>query len=50
MSVVVVVVVVVVVRTRAEAGKIIFILTSNHILDHCSKIDLRSLQDHVADQ
>jgi hypothetical protein len=25
-----------------EAGKITFILTSNHILDHCSKIDLRS--------
>jgi hypothetical protein len=29
----------------AEAGTITFILISDHILDHCSKIDLRSYQE-----
>jgi hypothetical protein len=33
-----------------EAGTITFILISDHILDHCSKIDLRSYQDHIAVQ
>jgi hypothetical protein len=27
-----------------------FILISDHILDHCSKIDLRSYRDHIAVQ
>jgi hypothetical protein len=31
-----------------EAGTITFILISDHIVDHCSKIDLRSYQDHMA--
>jgi hypothetical protein len=34
----------------AEAGTITFILISDHILDHCSKIDLRSYQDLIAVQ
>jgi hypothetical protein len=34
----------------AEAGTITFILISDHILHHCSKIDLRSYQDHIAVQ
>jgi hypothetical protein len=33
-----------------EAGTITFILISDHILDHGSKIDLRSYQDHIAVQ
>jgi hypothetical protein len=33
-----------------EAGTITFILISDHILDHCAKMDLRSYQDHIADQ
>jgi hypothetical protein len=33
---------------RAEAGTITFILISDQIVDHCSKIDLRSYQDHMA--
>jgi hypothetical protein len=32
----------------AEAGTITFILISDQIVDHCSKIDLRSYQDHMA--
>jgi hypothetical protein len=35
-------------QLNAEAGTITFILISDHILDHCSKIDLRSYQDHIA--
>jgi hypothetical protein len=34
----------------AEAGTITFILISDHIIDHCSKIDLRSYKDHIAVQ
>jgi hypothetical protein len=33
-----------------EARMITFNLNSDHILDHCSKIDLRSYQDHIAVQ
>jgi hypothetical protein len=32
----------------SEAGTITFILISDHIVDQCSKIDLRSYQDHMA--
>jgi hypothetical protein len=32
----------------AEAGTITFILISDQIVDHCSKIDIRSYQDHMA--
>jgi hypothetical protein len=35
---------------KPEAGTITFILISDHILDHRSKIDLRSYQDHIAVQ
>jgi ankyrin repeat protein len=35
---------------QSEAGTITFILISDHILDHCPKIDLRSYQDHIAVQ
>jgi hypothetical protein len=35
-------------RSLAEAGTITFILISDQIVDHCSKIDLRSYQDHMA--
>jgi hypothetical protein len=31
-----------------EAGTITFILISDQIVDHYSKIDLRSYQDHMA--
>jgi hypothetical protein len=33
---------------KAEAGTITFILISDQIVDHCSKINLRSYQDHMA--
>jgi hypothetical protein len=33
--------------TKAEAGTITFILISDHILDQCSKVDLRSYQDLI---
>jgi hypothetical protein len=33
----------------AEAGTITFILISDQIVDHCSKIDLRSDQDHMVE-
>jgi hypothetical protein len=32
----------------SEAGTITFILISDQIVDHYSKIDLRSYQDHMA--
>jgi hypothetical protein len=32
----------------SEAGTITFILISDQIVDQCSKIDLRSYQDHMA--
>jgi hypothetical protein len=35
-------------RSITEAGTITFILISDQIVDHCSKIDLRSYQDHMA--
>jgi hypothetical protein len=33
---------------QAEAGTITFILITDQIVDHWSKIDLRSYQDHMA--